>query len=925
MGEVERVKRSWKKLEVESWKRIVKRPEPFLDSSLRGNDEGREVEKSWGSLEEKRIEPPRRHGRGRKSKKSFSLEESRKRIEMVGEAHSIWKGKMMRDVKRVVIVGGVAGGASAAARARRLSEEAEIVMFERGEHISFANCGMPYYIGDVITDRERLLVETPAAMRKRYRIDVRTRTEVVGIDRENKRVLAKNLSDSREEWVKYDALILSPGAMPIRPAGFDSKLVFTLRNIADMDAIRRQIDERHVRRVLVIGGGHIGLEMAEAIRERDADVVLVELSRQVMSTMDAEMTEPIRRQLEIHGVDLRLGVSVDRIEEVEGRGLTATLSDGKKVECDMAILSIGVRPEVSLAKEAGLTIGELGGIVVDEHMRTSDPHIYAVGDAVEVEHFVGGRALIPLAGPANRQGRIAADHIFGRESVYRKTQGTAITKVFDLTAGMTGMNEKALKRANRVYEKVYVHPASHAGYYPGASPISVKLLYDPTNGKILGAQAVGAQGVDKRIDVIAVAMRAGLTVGDLGDLELCYAPPYGSARDPVNYAGYVASNAMKGDVGLCQAEEIANFTDEQMLLDVRSEEEVSGGTIPGSQVIPLDELRERLDEIPKDKEVVAFCQVGLRGYLACRLLTQKGYRCRNLVGGYKTYKMVVGMEEREKSMKGEKEVKGEDVWDDSGEGKSALGLPAEKGKDEVRVVREVDACGLQCPGPIMQLKKAMEEVSIGEAVRISTRDPGFVEDAKAWCESMCHRLLSIETKKGVYTATVVRQGGEISCATPKASSRNKTIVVFSNDFDRAMAAFVIANGAAAMGSEMTMFFTFWGINILRKETPGAVRKNLIERMFGWMMPRGAEKLTLSKMNMGGMGTWMMKRIMRKKNVASLKELIESARQAGVKLVVCSMSMELMGIRKEELIDGVELGGVATYLEKADGSHVNLFI
>jgi NADPH-dependent 2,4-dienoyl-CoA reductase/sulfur reductase-like enzyme/peroxiredoxin family protein/TusA-related sulfurtransferase/rhodanese-related sulfurtransferase len=826
----------------------------------------------------------------------------------------------MENKKRIMIVGGVAGGASAAARARRLSEDAEIIMFERGEHISFANCGMPYFVGGVIKEKERLLVQTPEAMKKRFRIDVRTRSEVIGIDRQARTILVRNLVDGQEEKFAYDDLILSPGAMPIRPPikGLDPKQVFTLRNIADMDAIKNEIDLRKSKRALIIGGGYIGLEMTEAFREREVDVTLVELASQVMGMIDQEMAQPLHQQLKLHGVDLRLGVSVSEVQQ-QGETFVVILSDGRKVECDMVILAIGVKPEVTLAKDAGLTIGELGGIVVDDHMRTSDPHIYAVGDVVEVEHLVAGTAaLIPLAGPANRQGRIAADNIFGRDSVYRKTQGTAICKVFDLAIGMTGMSEKGLKRAKMAYEKVYVHPASHAGYYPGASPLTLKLLFDPANGKVLGAQAVGSDGVDKRIDVIAVAIRAGMTVNDLKDLELCYAPPYGSAKDPVNYAGFVASNVLAGDAKICHVDDVLNLSDRQMLLDVRAQAEADTGTIPGAKVIPIDELRDRLDEVPKDKEIIAYCQVGLRGYLACRILSQKGYACRNLSGGYKTYKMVAGFKttsdlsggaapEREK-VRNENDLKNE---------------------KNANVVHHIDACALQCPGPIMQLKKVMETLSVGQAVTIATRDPGFVQDIKAWCQSTNNMLLAIETNNGVYQATVARgiaEGrNEASVSTGKSVGKKKTIVVFSNDFDRAMAAFVIANGAAAMGSEMTMFFTFWGINILRKATSEPVNKNLIERMFGWMMPKGPDRLSLSKMNMAGLGTRMMKNIMRKKNVASLSDLIDQAKRAGVKLVVCSMSMDLMGIHKEELIDGVEIGGVVTYLEKAESGDVNLFI
>ena len=551
----------------------------------------------------------------------------------------------MAERKRILIVGGVAGGASAATRARRLSEDAEIVLFERGEHISFANCGMPYHVGGTIADRGRLLVQTPEGMRERYRLDVRTRTEVLRIDRAARKVLVRNLATGEEIEEPYDALILSPGAAPVRPPipGADHPLVFTLRTLGDMDRIKEVVDEQKPAQAVVIGGGYIGLEMTEALRQRGVGVTLVELAAQVFSAADPEMVAPIQQELESNGVDLRLGASVTAIREEDGR-LEVRLSTGEAVACGLAIMAIGVRPEATLARDAGLATGEFGGIVVDEHMRTSDPAIYAIGDAVEVPHLVGGRpAFIPLAGPANRQGRIAADNIFGRPSVYKSSQGTAICKVFGLAIGMTGLSEKALKRAGRPYEKVYIHPTSHAGYYPGAKQMSLKLLFDPKSGGILGAQAVGADGIDKRIDVLAVAMRAHMTVHDLKDLELSYAPPYGSAKDPVNYAGFVASNVLAGDVALCHVADVTSPRPDQVLLDVRTPGEVEAGTIPGARNIPVDELRTRLAELPKDKEILAFCQVGLRGYLACRILSQNGFKCRNLSGGYKTYKAATAM------------------------------------------------------------------------------------------------------------------------------------------------------------------------------------------------------------------------------------------------------------------------------------------
>jgi len=546
----------------------------------------------------------------------------------------------MADGKRVLIVGGVAGGASAAARIRRLSEEVQIVLFERGHHISFANCGLPYHIGNVIHERDRLLVQTPQQMKKRFKVDVRTRSEVLRIDREKRAIVVRDHANDREYAEEYDVLILSPGAEPIRPniPGADARRVFTLRSMTDMDAIKKVVDEEHPAQAVVIGGGYIGLEMTEALVERGLRVSLVELEPQVMGTLDPEMAFALYQELDTRGVELLLSRRVTSIQESGREPLRVQLSSGHTREADLVVLAVGVRPEVKLAREAGLTIGARGGIVVNEQMQTSDPNIYAVGDAVEVVDFVGGHAaLIPLAGPANRQGRVAANNICGRWSTYPGTQGTAICKVFGLAAATTGLNEKALKRAGRRYEKVYIHPAHHAGYYPGASQISLKLLFDPQGGKILGAQAVGAGGVDKRIDIIATAMRAGMTVQGLQDVELCYAPPFGSAKDPVNYAGFVASNVISGDMPVCHTDDVANATGYQLLVDVRSPTEVKAGTIPGAMNIPVDDLRDRLHELPRDKELLVFCQVGLRGYLACRILTQAGFRCRNLTGGYKTY------------------------------------------------------------------------------------------------------------------------------------------------------------------------------------------------------------------------------------------------------------------------------------------------
>jgi len=830
----------------------------------------------------------------------------------------------MTEKKRIIIVGGVAGGASAAARARRLSENAEIIRVERGEYISFANCGLPYHIAQTIKERERLLVQTPEGMRNRFNIDVRTRTEVVSIHPDRKQVLTKNLVTGEEQILTYDVLILSPGAAPVRPPipGIDSPRVFTLRTLADMDAIKHVVDTQNPAHAVVIGGGYIGLEMTEALRQRKLAVTLVELAPQVMGIVDPEMATPLHQQLTLQGVDLRLGTSVAALRETPN-ALDVQLSTGDVVTCDLAILAIGVKPEVTLARDAGLAIGSRGGIAVDDHMRTSDPNIFAVGDVVEFPHFVDNQpSLIPLAGPANRQGRIAADNAFGRDSVYRKTQGTAICKVFDLAVAITGMSERTLKSADIPYEKIYVHPASHTGYYPGASPMTLKLIFSPADGRILGAQAVGSEGIDKRIDVIAVAMRAQMTVHDLKDLELCYAPPYGSAKDPVNYAGFVASNVLTGDVKQAQAEDVKNPRDDQMLLDVRTSAEVQTGTIPGAVHIPVDELRSRLAELPKDKEILAFCQVGLRGYLACRILTQHGFKCRNLAGGYKTYRQFFPDPPKSPSTEPLLPAQREEMKDDTG-AQAQITNPVNSSPN---IVRQIDARGIQCPGPIMRLSSELQNLQTGQALSILASDPGFAADIAGWCHSTCNKLADLAPVNGAVQAVVIKGQPNACPVTERAADKKKkTIVVFSNDFDRAMAAFIIANGAAAMGSEVTLFFTFWGLNILRKNDPQPVSKTPIERMFGWMMPRGAEKLTLSKMNIAGIGTRMMKGIMRKKNAPSLPSLIASARQAGVRMVACSMSMDLMGIKRQELIDGVEEGGVAMYLDHAEGGNVNLFI
>ncbi|MGL6004808.1 FAD-dependent oxidoreductase [Aeromonas sobria] len=553
-------------------------------------------------------------------------------------------------MKRILIIGGVAGGASAAARARRLSEEAEIVMFERGEFVSFANCGLPYHIGGDIPNRDALLLQTPQSFKRRFNVDVRIFHDVIEIDKAGKTLLVRNLQTGEEQREHYDVLLLSPGAAPIRPPfpGIDSPHVYTLRNIPDMDRILAALHHDQPRHVTVVGGGFIGLEMMEALHQRKLDVTLLELADQVMAPVDKEMANMLHARIREEGIDLRLRTGLTAIESLDlpavptanSGGLRLTLNDGSHLDTGLLILAIGVKPETLLAAKAGLELGPRGGIKVDAGMRTSDPFIYAVGDAVEEIDFVTGESvLIPLAGPANRQGRIAADNMLGRAETYKKTQGTAICKLFDLAVASTGLNEKRLVQLGLPFEKVYVHPGSHAGYYPGAHPVSLKLLFAP-DGKIYGAQAIGKDGIDKRIDVLAVAQRAGLTVFDLQDLELTYAPPFGSAKDVINMAGFVASNHLKGDTLLCHVAEVQARNPHQLVVDVRNGPELDKlGRIPGALHIPLDELRGRLHELPKEKELLISCQVGLRGHVACRLLSQHGFKVKNLSGGFKTWQM----------------------------------------------------------------------------------------------------------------------------------------------------------------------------------------------------------------------------------------------------------------------------------------------
>ena len=812
---------------------------------------------------------------------------------------------------KIIIIGGVAGGATTAARIRRVDETAEIILLEKGKYISYANCGLPYYIGGVIEERDKLFVQTPEAFSTCFRVDVRTENEAIFIDRKRKTVTIRQSSEDTYEE-SYDKLVISTGASPVRPPlpGIDLSGIFTLRNVTDTDRIKEYIKSHAPRKAVIVGAGFIGLEMAENLHTQGAKVSIVEMGNQVMAPIDFSMASLVHQHLMDKGVNLYLEQAVASFSR-EGKGLKVTFKNGQSISADIVILSIGVRPETKLAKDAGLAIGERGGITVNDYMQTSDANIYALGDAVEVRHLVTGQpALIPLAGPANKQGRIVADNIvFGNKEKYPGSIGTSIAKVFDLTVAAAGANAKLLQRNNIPYISSYTHGASHAGYYPGAVPLSIKILFAPENGKLLGAQIVGFNGVDKRIEMLAQVIQRGGTVHDLAELEHAYAPPYSSAKDPVNMAGFVAENILNKKSRIIQWRELAELPADTIRIDVRTHDEYKLGTIPGFINIPVDELREHLDELPKEKPIVVTCAVGLRGYLAYRILVQNGFKhVRNLSGGYKTWSVATAPIKEIVSHKPE-------IPESTSYGNS----------DSQINLLKVDACGLMCPGPVMQLKKNYKALKIGEQLQITATDQAFGKDVTSWCKMTGAELVALENKNGVVAATIRKQEKTASCEISRNNADNKTLIVFSDDLDKALASFVIANGAASTGKKVTMFFTFWGLNVIKKQHKPTVTKDIFGKMFGWMLPTHSGKLKLSKMNMGGAGSWMMRLIMKRKRIDSLESLIQQAIDNGVEMIACTMSMDVMGVQKEELMDNVTLGGVASYLERAEEANVNLFI
>lgn len=807
-----------------------------------------------------------------------------------------------------IIIGGVAGGATAAARIRRADENAEIVLVEKGKYISYANCGLPYYIGGVIKSRDKLFVQTPEAFSRRFNVDVRTRHEALSIDTERHEVSIRR-ADGTTYTETYDRLLLSPGAEPVRPPleGIDTEGIFTLRNVDDTDRIHSYLGTHRVRHAVVVGGGFIGLEMAENLHHAGAGVSIVEMADQVMAPVDFSIASHVHRHLMDKGVGLWLGRGVERFTSDNG-SIKVWLNTGETLSADLVLLSIGVRPSVKLAREAGIELGARG-IKVNRWLQTSSPDVYAVGDAIEYEHpIAGGPWLNYLAGPANRQARIAADNmVYGNREEYEGSIGTSVAKVFDITVGATGLAAKHLKRMGVPYLTSVTTSSSHAGYYPGAFNLTLKLTFAPDTGRIYGAQCVGVDGVDKRIDEIAMLIKRGGTVRDLVRTEQAYAPPFSSAKDPVAIAGYVACNTLDGVMPVVTWRELAAADrSEVCLVDVRTPEEYSLGTIDGAVNIPLDDLRGRLGEIDRESDVIVFCAVGLRGYLAQRILLGRGYRrVRNLAGGYKTYSLAT---QKVEPVEGQPCGQAEDSGAENGD------------------MLRLDACGLQCPGPIMQVKNAVDGMKAGQRIEVRATDPGFARDAESWCRSTGNKFVSKTSEGGYHTVVIEKREACASAVTPAAGgSRDKTFIMFSDSLDRAIATFVLANGAAATGGKVTIFFTFWGLNVIKKRRKPHVEKDIFGRMFAWMLPSDSTCLHLSKMSMLGLGDRLMRHIMRRKNISQLEELMREAVYNGVELIACQMTMDMMGISRDELIDGVTVGGVATYMERAGNSGVNLFI
>jgi NADPH-dependent 2,4-dienoyl-CoA reductase/sulfur reductase-like enzyme/peroxiredoxin family protein/rhodanese-related sulfurtransferase/TusA-related sulfurtransferase len=814
---------------------------------------------------------------------------------------------------KYIIIGGVAGGATAAARLRRISEHAEIILIEKGPYISYANCGLPYYLGEIIKDRENLFVQTPEKFANELNIDVRINSEAIDINTV-KREVSIQTKEGEVYQERYDKLLLSPGASPIYPPleGIQSEGIFTLRNVIDTDKIKTYIDTHEVKNATIVGAGFIGLEMAENLHERGIKVSIVEMANQVMAPIDYDMATHLHQHLLDKGVELHLGKCVERFDKEGKTGpIHLQLSSNETLSTDLVILSIGVQPNTLLARKAGLKIGEAKGIWVDEYLQTSAENVYAVGDAIEFPHPISEKPYLNyLATPANRQGRIVADNMaMGHIHRYEGAIATSIAKVFDMTVASTGLPEKQLERIELEHSASTTHGFSHAGYYPDALPLSIKLTFNPITGELYGGQIIGFDGVDKRIDQLALLIKHKGTVIDLMELEQAYAPPFSSAKDPLAIAGYAANNIINGTMKVIHWHEFETLEKEEaVLIDVRSKEEFKLHHIENSINIPHTEIRKHIKELPKNKTIILICGTGLRSYLAQRVLMDYGFKdTYNLSGGLKTYFTATAT--YTSCVNTQNNIK-EEIYPS---------CTPEK-------MIQIDACGLQCPGPILKVNEAMTKAETGETIEVISTDPAFARDAQAWCDSTGNHLLEQSSSAGKYKV-LLKKGikNNSSHSTPQTKAKGKTFILFSDDLDKAIATMILANGAAATGQKTTIFFTFWGLNMLKKEQIKGVKRNFMGKMFGLMLPKNSKKLKLSKMNMGGLGAKMIRYVMKKNNVDSLENLRQQALQQGVEFIACQMSMDVMGIQKEELLDEVTLGGVATYMQRADEANLNLFI
>ena len=808
-------------------------------------------------------------------------------------------------MKKILIVGGVAGGASTATRLRRLDETSEIIMFEKGEYISFANCGLPYYIGDVIQNRDSLILQTPEKIKKRFNIDVRNNSEVIAVDSINKNVSVKKING--EVYTEtFDYLVLAPGAKPILPPieGISDDKIFTLRNIKDMDMIKNSLKDRNIKNSVVVGGGYVGVETAENLKHLGIETTLIEAGDNILSPFDYEISNHLEYELINNGINLLLKEKVIKFQD-NNNTIKIYLESGKIIETELVILSIGVSPDTKFLENSGISLGEKGHIIVDEYLKTNIENIYALGDAILTNNLItNAQSFIPLAGPANRQGRIVANNILGEKEKYKGSLGTAILKIFNLTAASTGMNEKSLKNSNIPFDKIYLHPNNHANYYPGASPLSIKVLFNKENKIILGAQCFGKEGVDKFIDTIATTLHFKGTIDDLKELELAYAPPFLSAKSPANMAGFIGDNILNNRLNQIFVEELRDYdSSKHFILDVRETIELVSGFFENSVNIPLSELRKRMEEIPKDKEIWTYCAVGLRGYLAERFLSQNGYNVKNIAGGYKNHLKVLGDKEQSPIIK-----------------------EFPQNKENLNLNDYTDLCGLSCPGPLVKVKENMDKIGDGEVFKAKASDPGFYNDIQAWAKSTNNEIISLKKDGDNIFVDILKNKKNNTSKENKIIETNDglTIVVFSGDLDKAIAAFIIANGALTMGKKVTMFFTFWGLSILKRKNIDT-NKSLIEKMFSFMLPKNSKELPISKMNMFGTGPKMIRWIMKKKNIMSLETLMAESLKNEANLVACTMSMDVMGVKKEELIDQISFGGVGQYLGEADKANKNLFI